>query len=93
MFEEMPFWGETVEEINQQIANKELNFDGKEVSEEFKAMLRALLNKNPDERPSIREAKAQFPWLQRPEFPSEQPPPDDDADNNEEEKKDDDGFD
>ena len=58
MFEEMPFWGETVEEINQQIANKELNFDGKEVSEEFKAMIRALLNKNPDERPSIREAKA-----------------------------------
>ena len=58
-------------------------------------MMLALLNKNPDERPSIREAKAQFPWLQRPEFPSEQPPPDNDdaADDNEEEKKDDDGFD
>ena len=29
MFDEMPFQGETVDEINQQIATKELNYDDK----------------------------------------------------------------
>ena len=92
MFGELPFWGDSVEAIEQEILNKELNLDDKEASDGFKEMLRALLDKNPDTRPTIKEAKERFPWLNRPEFASEQPPPDDDA---EEEQKDeeDDGFD
>ena len=38
-------------------------------------MLRALLEKDPKKRPSIREAKERFVWLQRPVFPSEQEQP------------------
>jgi len=53
------------------VNNLELDYDGKEVSEPFKEMMAGLLCKNPDERPTIREAKERYTWLQRPEFPSE----------------------
>lgn len=75
MFEEMPFWGATPDVITTEIETKVLNYDGREVSDSFKELMVALLEKNPNQRPTIREAKARFSWLQRPEFPSEQPPP------------------
>ena len=40
-----------------------LNYDGREVSDGFKELMVALLEKNPDQRPSIREAKARYSWL------------------------------
>lgn len=36
-------------------------------------MMRALLERDPEVRPTIREAKERFAWLKRPVFPSEQP--------------------
>jgi len=45
------------------------------VSESFKQMIRSLLNKNPDERPSIKQARQDLEWLKRPEFESEKPQP------------------
>lgn len=71
MFGDMPFWGESPDQITSEIENKVLSYDDKEVSEGFKEMMAGLLEKNPDLRPSIREAKARYSWLQRPEFPSE----------------------
>jgi len=38
-------------------------------------MIRSLLNKNPDERPSIKQARQDLEWLKRPEFESEKPQP------------------
>lgn len=72
VYEKMPFWGETEPEILQVIANQDLILDDSvEVSDSFKTTLRALLNKDPDQRPTMSEARANFEWLQRPEFPSE----------------------
>jgi len=58
VYEKMPFWGETDQEIVEGIKNKELEFPEEvPVSDEFKEMLLALMNKDPIQRPSIREAK------------------------------------
>lgn len=76
MYETLPFYAATDHELESCIRNNELVFsDSVPTSEQFKELLQALLNKNPDERPSIAEAKARFQWLQRPDFPSERPPP------------------
>ena len=48
MFGEMPFLGVTEDTLTTEIENKVLNYDGKEVSEGFKEMMYALLDKNPD---------------------------------------------
>ena len=93
IYETMPFWGTTESEIHQAIINNELVFpDDPPVSEQFKALMRALLTKDPSQRPTISEAKANFVWLQRPDFPSERPPPEEpkkeSEDAAEEEKKD-----
>ena len=78
MFEELPFWGDTPDQITTEIETKVLNYDGREISDGLKELLMALLEKNPDLRPSIREAKERYSWLRRPVFESEKPPPDDD---------------
>jgi len=58
VYEKMPFWGETDQEIVEGIKNKEVEFpEDVPVSVEFKEMLIALMNKDPNQRPSIREAK------------------------------------
>ena len=88
MFGELPFFAAESHEIESLIQNQELDLDSKEASEGCKEVIRALLTKNPEERPTIREAKARYPWLQRPTFPSEQPPPEDDPDAEEENKSD-----
>lgn len=64
VYEKMPFWGETDQEIVEGIKNKELEFPEEvPVSDEFKEMLIALMSKDPEQRPSIREAKQRFEWL------------------------------
>ena len=80
VFGELPFWGETLEAIELEIMNKEINLEDREASNGFKEMLCALLDRNPDTRPTIREAKERFTWLKRPAFPSELPESTDDCD-------------
>ena len=88
VYEKMPFWGTTEPEIMHSIAHDELVIDESvPVSEAFKTVLRALLNKDPDQRPKIADAIRNFEWLQRPEFPSERPPPEPEANTAEEEEK------
>ena len=58
VYEKMPFCGETDQQIGEVIKNKDLEFPGEvAVSAEFKEMLAALIHKDPEQRPSIQEAK------------------------------------
>lgn len=63
MFEEMPFWGETPDAITHEIETKVLSYEDRQVSQGFVELMTALLDKDPDSRPSIREAKAKYSWL------------------------------
>lgn len=64
MFGEPPFFhAEGVSKIVPMIQAQDVLFDGKDVSDGFKEVMRAFLTKDPSQRPSIREAKAQFAWL------------------------------
>lgn len=56
-------------------------------------MMRALLEKDPEVRPSIREAKERFAWLRRPVFPSEQPEPPQNESEEQKADSEDEGFD
>lgn len=75
VYEKMPFWGETEPEIMHSIVHNDLVLDDSvPTSDSFKTVLRALLNKDPNQRPKIAEARRNFEWLQRDDFSSEREP-------------------
>jgi len=75
MFGRLPFFGDTEHEMETSIRHDEIVFDASvPVSDQFKDVMRALLTKDPDLRPSVAEAKTRYEWLQRPDFPSERAP-------------------
>ena len=47
MFETLPFEGTTVSEMEESICNSEPSYEGRDVSQGFIDMMKALLNKDP----------------------------------------------
>jgi serine/threonine protein kinase len=60
MFGKLPFPGP---DIDEQVTNDQPDFPEK-VSDEFKACVTAMLTKDPNERPTIDELIADYPWIQ-----------------------------
>ena len=56
VFGKTPFGGTNLQEVSQNVRDRDVNFEQEElqVSDELKALLMAVLNKDPEQRPSIR---------------------------------------